>query len=153
MRAALMIVVERIVETREHPRAVLERGMRGDVLHALPVDPDLAAVVEALEELLARVRERCLLPCGSTSHVTSSWRSRVPCPPPTPSPCPLPPWERGKKEGFAASHTVMPAPPSKLMDAPVMYVARSETRNAKRSANSEACATRPSGTRSLASSA
>jgi hypothetical protein len=62
--AALVVVVQRIVEPRQHPGAVLERRVRGDVLDALAVDPDLAAVVEALEKLLAGVREGRLLPGG-----------------------------------------------------------------------------------------
>src|SRR5207249_10675034 len=62
--AALVVVVQRIVKPRKHPGAVLKRRMGRDVLDALAVDPDLAAVVEALEKLLAGVRERRLLHSG-----------------------------------------------------------------------------------------
>jgi hypothetical protein len=62
--AALVVLVQGVVEAREHPGAVLECRMRGDVLHALAVDPHLAAVVEALEELFAGVRERPALRRG-----------------------------------------------------------------------------------------
>ena len=56
--AARVVVVQRVVQAGEHPGAVLERRVRGDVLHPLAVDPHLPPVVEALEELLAGVRER-----------------------------------------------------------------------------------------------
>src|SRR5262249_42351472 len=56
--AGPVILVQRVVQAREHARAVLERGMRGDVLHSLAVDPHLAPVVEARQEFLARVGKR-----------------------------------------------------------------------------------------------
>ena len=59
--AALGVVrVQRVVKPREHPCDVAERGMAGDVRDALAIDPDLAAIVETVEEFLAAVRNhRC----------------------------------------------------------------------------------------------
>src|SRR5262249_23896645 len=45
-----------IVQTRNRARAVAKRRMRGDVLDALPVDIDLAAVTQAFKVLGARER-------------------------------------------------------------------------------------------------
>src|SRR6185436_12136580 len=58
MLARGVILMEGVVEPGQHAGAVLEGGVRGDVLHSLAVDPDLAAVVETRQELLAGVRER-----------------------------------------------------------------------------------------------
>ena len=51
-------VVQRIVEPRDHARGVAEGRMRGDVLDALAVDVDLAAVAQRLQKLLAVHRRR-----------------------------------------------------------------------------------------------
>ena len=51
-------VVQRVVEPRQHPGRVAKGRVRRDVLDPLAVDPDLAAVAQALEELLAGVRPR-----------------------------------------------------------------------------------------------
>ena len=53
--AAVVILVQRVVEARHHPRGVLEGRMLGDLADPLAVDPDLAAVVETVQELLARI--------------------------------------------------------------------------------------------------
>ncbi len=49
-------VVERVVHARDHPGRVAERRVRGDVVHALAVRPDLAAVADRLEVLGPRHR-------------------------------------------------------------------------------------------------
>src|SRR6185436_10092170 len=89
MLARGVILMEGVVEPGQHAGAVLEGGVRGDVLDSLAVDPDLAAVVETRQELLAGVRERPGLPprarrgvwrllrglrLGRTSHVTPPGR-------------------------------------------------------------------------------
>ncbi len=53
---AMLGVVQRVVEARQHARGVAEGRMRGDVLDALAVDVDLAAVAQQLQELIARHR-------------------------------------------------------------------------------------------------
>src|SRR5262249_3702925 len=88
--AALVVLVQGVVEAREHPGAVLKRRVRGDLLDALAVDPHLAPVVEAREELLARVgherlgtgrrRRLCApgalggFPLGRDTHGVTSWK-------------------------------------------------------------------------------
>src|SRR5580700_7255124 len=50
-------IVQRVVQPGDGARRVSERGMLGDVLNPFAVDPDLAAVAQALEVLLAGQRE------------------------------------------------------------------------------------------------
>src|SRR5437899_12026975 len=59
-------IVERVVEPRQHAGGIAKGWMRRDVVDALAVDPDLAAVAETLEELLARER-----PCDPAAHTSS----------------------------------------------------------------------------------
>ncbi len=54
-RAPLRIV-QRVIHPRQHPRRVAEGRMRGHVLDALAVNPDLARIADALQELLAGER-------------------------------------------------------------------------------------------------
>ena len=49
-------IVEGVVQAREHPGGVAERRVRRDVFHALAIDPDLAAVANALEVFIASHR-------------------------------------------------------------------------------------------------
>src|SRR4030095_4614512 len=51
-------VMQRVVESRDHPRGVAKRRMRRDILHALAVNVDLAPVANALEVLGSGVRSR-----------------------------------------------------------------------------------------------
>ena len=51
-------IVQRIVEPRDHARGVAKGRMGGDVLDALAVDVDLAAVAQRLEILRAGLRRR-----------------------------------------------------------------------------------------------
>jgi hypothetical protein len=51
-------VVQRVVQAGDHPRRVAERRMRSDVLDALAVDEDLAAVLQRLQVFLAGLRLR-----------------------------------------------------------------------------------------------
>ena len=60
-------IVERVIEPCQHPGRIAKGRMRRDVLDALAVDPDLAAVTEAFQELLAGQRPR-----DTTAHTTSS---------------------------------------------------------------------------------
>jgi hypothetical protein len=48
--------MQRVVQTGDRARRVPKRGMLGDVLDAVAVDPDLAAVAQVLEVLLAGQR-------------------------------------------------------------------------------------------------
>ncbi len=52
-----VVFVQRVIEAGDHPRGVAEGRVLGDVLDALAVDPDLPAVVEAVEKFLAGVRQ------------------------------------------------------------------------------------------------
>ena len=70
----LRSVVQRVVEARDHPHGVAEGRMRRDVLDALAVDPDLAAVAQAFEVLRARQRtnaRRCRSIGGVDGHADS----------------------------------------------------------------------------------
>ena len=49
-------VVQRVVEARDHPGGVAEGRVRGDVLDALAVDVDLAAVLQRFQVFLAGLR-------------------------------------------------------------------------------------------------
>ena len=60
---SLRSIVQRVVQAREHAHGVAERGMRRDVLDALAVDPDLAAVAQALEVFRGGERLRALRGC------------------------------------------------------------------------------------------
>src|SRR6184192_2214568 len=51
-------IVKRVIEPCQHPGRIAKGRMRRDVLDALAVDPDLAAVTEAFQELLAGQRPR-----------------------------------------------------------------------------------------------
>src|SRR5262249_1855775 len=53
--AAGVVLMQRVVEARDHPRAVLKRPMLGGLLYPLAVDPDLATVVETVEIFAARI--------------------------------------------------------------------------------------------------
>src|SRR5215469_12529116 len=55
-----MVLVQRVVETGDHSRGVAEGRMRGDVLDPLTINPHLAPVIEAVEELLAGIRQHGL---------------------------------------------------------------------------------------------
>ena len=55
MLAAGVVLMQRVVEPCNHARAVLKRGMFGDLLDALAIDPDLAAVVETVEKFAAGI--------------------------------------------------------------------------------------------------
>jgi hypothetical protein len=46
-------IVQRVIEPRDHPNGVAERGMRRYILDAFAVDPDFATVAEALQVFLA----------------------------------------------------------------------------------------------------
>jgi hypothetical protein len=52
---ALRRVMQGVVQTRQHARRVAKRRMRGDILDALAVDPDLAPVAQAVQILGAGV--------------------------------------------------------------------------------------------------
>src|SRR5437773_8277219 len=69
-------VVERVVEPRDHPRGIAEGGMRGDVLHALAVNPDFAIVAQALEILLTRERSHHVCPSSSLARCSHSATKR-----------------------------------------------------------------------------
>ena len=61
-------IVQRVVQPRDHAHRVPERRMRRHVLDALAVNPDLAAVAQALEILVAGERP---LPAGRCSRSSS----------------------------------------------------------------------------------
>ncbi len=48
----LALVVQRVIQARQHAGGIAEGRVRGDVLHPLAVDPNLAPVAQALHELL-----------------------------------------------------------------------------------------------------
>ena len=50
-----MIAMQRVVEPGDHPRRVAEGRVLGDVVDALPVNPHLPPVVQAVEKFLAGV--------------------------------------------------------------------------------------------------
>src|SRR5690606_8679163 len=50
---ARLLVVQSVIQAREHARGIPEGGMIYDVLYALAVDPDLTAIVQTVEILLA----------------------------------------------------------------------------------------------------
>src|SRR5271165_2329213 len=54
-----VVAMQRVVEPGHHPRGVAESGMLGDVFDALAIDPDLPAVIEAVEKLLAGIGKQC----------------------------------------------------------------------------------------------
>jgi len=68
-----MVAMQSVVEPGQHARGIAEGGMLGDVRYPLAVDPHLTPVVEAVEKLLAGVRQlrvhiyrlpaKCHAPC------------------------------------------------------------------------------------------
>ena len=50
-----VIAMQRVVQPRHHPRGVAEGRVLGDLSDALPVDPHLPPVVEAVEKLFTRI--------------------------------------------------------------------------------------------------
>src|SRR6202035_470493 len=74
----LSVLMQRIVEPGDHPRGVAEAGMRGDVLDALAIDPDFAAVIEAVEVFLAGVGQQRRIGALGLGHRRSSlWAGLV----------------------------------------------------------------------------
>gem|GEM_PF-3039614 len=51
-------IMQRVIHARDHPGRIAERGVVGDVAHALAIDPDFAVVVQAVQILPARQRHK-----------------------------------------------------------------------------------------------
>ena len=66
------IVVQSVIQPRQHPDGVAEGRVRGDILDPFPVDPDLAAVAQTLDVFLS-----CEGPCSLCHVVTPSVRART----------------------------------------------------------------------------
>ena len=73
----LLVLMQRIIKTGDHPRGVAEGGVLGDVLDALAVNPDFAAVIEAVEEFLAGVRQERRSGALGSCHCKSSLERRL----------------------------------------------------------------------------
>jgi len=50
-------LIQRVVEACDHPSRVAEGRVLGNVLDALSINPHFAAVIEAVEEFLAGIRQ------------------------------------------------------------------------------------------------
>ena len=76
--AALVVLMQRVVEARDHACAVLKRRMLGDLCDAFAVDPDLASVVEAVEIFTAGVRQGLRGSADGGLLGRNGWRHGVP---------------------------------------------------------------------------
>src|SRR3984893_7930110 len=70
--------MQRVVKARDHACAVLKRWMLGDLVDALAVDPDLAAIVETVEIFAAGVRQGLRSGADGGLVGRNGWRHGVP---------------------------------------------------------------------------